>query len=306
VVGNMDKMLKTVTHPFVPDHVAFARREIMLTQDAGGCPEGTVQGQRCDLRFLDAAPYASKIRAGDWIVSHTGDDERHLWQIVDATRRSECHQISVKPTVDSARMLFAGSGDGQMEALYYSRLTPAKYYLDVLGLYLLNLVVANSPVTVNDREKINAEELGVRMGGAAISADPNDAGRAPGLISGLMELFQGGKNQLRDIFTFVAYVYLKLTWHDSSSSYYGTVGNRSENDLDPSEFLLEVVNDAKGLRNKVEEFLSVPRNTFENEWPTERRLGNVSENAQRDFEALVTTPLDIKQMMIELIRLPAA
>src|SRR5262245_41855205 len=66
VAGDMDKMLKTVTHPFVPHHVAFARREVMLTAapaDADG-GEGA-KGQRLELRFLDSAPSGSVVRAGD-------------------------------------------------------------------------------------------------------------------------------------------------------------------------------------------------------------------------------------------------
>ena len=78
--------------------------------------------------------------------------------------------------------------------------------------------------------------------------------------------------------------------------------SRGQDELDPTEFLLDVVNDAKMLRNKVEDFLSVPRNTFENEWPTERRLGNVTESARRDFEALVAAPLDMRQLMAELLQ----
>src|SRR5262245_32910333 len=116
-----------------------------------------------------------------------------------------------------------------------------------------------------------------------------------------MELFHGARSPLRDIFAFTAYVYLKLTWHDSAASYYGRVARLGE-DVDPSEFLLDVVNDAKTLRNKVEDALGVPRNTFENEWPTERRLQNVRAEAQREFDALRDEPLDIKQLMGELMR----
>lgn len=169
---------------------------------------------------------------------------------------------------------------------------------------MLNLIIANSPVTSNDREKINVAELGARVSNASTMLSPDAGGREQpsGVIDGILDLFQGGKNGLRDIFRFVAYVYLKLTWHDSDASYYGNVANLRGDDPDPTDFLLDVVNDAKTLRNKVEDFLSVPRNTFENEWPTERRLQSLPPHTQRDFEALVAAPLDIKQMMTDLIR----
>jgi hypothetical protein len=123
------------------------------------------------------------------------------------------------------------------------------------------------------------------------AVDPDAKTQPPGIIDSIIGLVHGSKNELQAVFAFVAHVYLKLTWHDSASSYCGAAADRGQDELDPTEFLLDVVNDAKMLRNKVEDFLSVPRNTFENEWPTERRLGNVTENARRDFEALVTAPL---------------
>ncbi len=59
------------------------------------------------------------------------------------------------------------------------------------------------------------------------------------------------------------------------------------------------MNDAKKLRNKVEDFLGVPQNTFENEWPTPERLQRTGENVDRDFSALLASPLEIKQLIIE-------
>jgi hypothetical protein len=235
----------------------------------------------------------------------TSDDERHLWRIVEAAGSKDRYRIVVRPVADGAQGLFGGTEEAEVEALYYSRLVPARYYLDVLGLYLLNLVVANSPVTTTDREKISVDDLRAGAGETSmmIGADPSQKEQLADIVGGIIKLFQGvGKNGLRDIFGFVAYVYLKLTWHECSGSYYGKAAAERPEDLEPSEFLLDVVNDAKTLRNKVEDFLSVPRNTFENEWPTARRLQNASQGSQRDFEALLAAPVDIKQMMIDLIR----
>ena len=301
VVGDMDKMLKTVTHPFVPQDVAYARREVMLSPDAS---DSTADGRHFALRFLDAAPVARGVRVGDWIVSRSPDDERRLWRIVEATGTDERPHVVVAPASESTQPLAVDDKQGEVEALYYSRLVPAKYYLDVLGLYLLNLAVANSPVTCNGREKINVHDLLSRADGASTMVSPglHDRAPRPGIIDGIRELFQGERNQLRDILAFTAYIYLRLTWHDSVGSYYGKAAQRGTDDVDPSEFLLDVVNDAKTLRNEVEDFLGVPRNTFENEWPTERRLGHVSEGAQRDFAALVAAPVDIKQLMVDLLR----
>ena len=124
----------------------------------------------------------------------------------------------------------------------------------------------------------------------------------PGIWDGisLAALFDvGGKHGLRDIFDLIAQMYLRLTWHSAAVSYYGKAAADRQDDLDPSEFMLDVVNDAKTLRNKVEDFLSVPRNTFESERPTSTKLQNVKENAEEDFHTLLSTPLDIKQLIIE-------
>ena len=267
VAGDMDKMLRTVTHPFVPNQVAFARREVMLTKIANRASATTPKGERCALRFLDAASY-SKTRVRDWIVHRTLDDERHLWQIGVTFDTNGRDHIIVNPVGDPSRVLFNANQPTQIEALYYSRIVPAKYYLDVLGLYLLNLLVANSSLTTNNREKIDVDDLVERL-------DPDQKEQA-GLWDGISSIvtqprrfFEGSDtNQLRGIFEFIAQVYLNLTCHSSNSSYYGKAAAGREEDLDPSEFLLDVVNDAKTLRNKVEDFLSVPRNTFENERPT--------------------------------------
>ena len=52
----------------------------------------------------------------------------------------------------------------------------------------------------------------------------------------------------------------------------------------------------------MEDFLSVPRNTFENERPSMRRLQNSGDEVERDFGALLATPVDVKQLLIEARR----
>jgi serine/threonine protein kinase len=298
VVGDMDKMLRTVTHPFVPNQVAFARREVMLTKIDRGST--TQKGERCALRFLDAASY-TRARVRDWIVYGTLDDAPHLWQIVETLDTVGRDHVVVSPVGHSARLLFGADQNRQVEAVYYSRLVPAKYYLDVLGLYLLNLLVANSSCTTNNREKINVEEVGERVD--IVQREPASLWEGlSSLVAKPRSLFESKRNGLQNIFDFIAEVYVKLTWHNSSSSYYGKASGGRDVDVDPSEFLLDVVNDAKELRNKVEDFLSVPRNTFESEQPTDRRLKSVGDDAERDFGELVGKPLDIRQLIIEVRR----
>ena len=60
VLAEMDKMLKTVTHPFVPYQVAFARREVMLTKGDNGARVAPSSGEGCNLRFLDAVSFAEQ------------------------------------------------------------------------------------------------------------------------------------------------------------------------------------------------------------------------------------------------------
>lgn len=283
--ADMDKMLKTVTHPFVPYQVAFARREVMLTRD--GSAPATGQDERCSLRFLDATALTSQVRPGDWVVTRAGDDERHLWEIVDVSGPNERRRVVLRPGPDHGAGLFEGLDDPQREAVYYSRLIPAKYYLDVLGLYLLNLFVANSPLTINGREKIHVEEPAERV-----------ARNPTGFIYNMLRP-QNGKSVVRDIYGMVAGMYHRLTCHESTGSYYGQ-GARGGAEPKSSDILLAVVNDAKALRNKVEEFLAVPRNTFENELPCVDRLTHVGPEAQRQFDVLVKDPLDIKAMMFEM------
>jgi hypothetical protein len=305
VTGDMDKMLRTVTHPFVPNQVAFARREVMLTRLANSVSATTSKGERCALRFLDAASYG-RPRVRDWIVYRTLDNERHLWQIVEKLDTTGRDHFVVSPIGDPARLLFGPDQGSQIEALYYSRIVPAKYYLDVLGLYLLNLMVANSSITLNNREKIDVDDLGQRVD-ADQKAESGLWDEISQIVSKPRRFFNGGdKNGLREIFEVIAQIYLKLTWHSSTASYYGKAAAGREEDLDPSEFLLDVVNDAKVLRNKVEDFLSVPRNTFENERPTLKRLQKVDGDAEQDFSTLLSSPLDIRHLIGDVSRRPDA
>ena len=92
-------------------------------------------GERCGLRFLDATSLTSNVQEGDWIVTRAAEDERHLWRIVEASGLNERRDVVPVPrNRESAPPLFAGAHDEQREAIYYSRIVPAKYYLDVLGL----------------------------------------------------------------------------------------------------------------------------------------------------------------------------
>ena len=118
----MDKMLRTFTHPFVPNPVAFARRDIMLTKETSGGGAAMPETGRCSLRFLDAASFASKVRARDWIVTRAADDERHLWRIVEASGPNERRQLALCPMADVTPALFTAVEDDQREAIYYSRI----------------------------------------------------------------------------------------------------------------------------------------------------------------------------------------
>jgi hypothetical protein len=122
----------------------------------------------------------------------------------------------VSPAHDSGRRLFGEGEGGQVEALYYCRLVPAKYYLDVLGLYLLNLLVANSPFTTNNREKIDVDHLAERFNPAPKDRPWPWGGLTDSIVNGSRRWFDsGGNNDLRDIFDFIAQTYLRLTWHSS-------------------------------------------------------------------------------------------
>ena len=81
------------------------------------------------------------------------------------------------------------------------------------GLYLLNLLVANSPITTNDREKIDVGDLAQR--GAFTKKE--QAGLWDGLtdiVTNPRRLFEGDEtNRLHAIFGMIVDIYVKLTWH---------------------------------------------------------------------------------------------
>ena len=84
---------------------------------------------------------------------------------------------------------------------------------------------------MNDREKIDADDLCER----ADFIRKERSGIWNGIskvVAGPRGFFEGsGKNGLREIFEFIAQVYLNLTSHNSSTSYYGkAAGDRTEYD----------------------------------------------------------------------------
>ena len=69
VVGDMDKMLRTVTHPFVPNQVAFARREVMLTKIDSRGSEATRRENVAHSGFLTPLLQAARAGATGWSIA---------------------------------------------------------------------------------------------------------------------------------------------------------------------------------------------------------------------------------------------
>ena len=178
VSGDMDKLLRTFTHPFVPNAIAFARREIMLTRLGDGVGAGRSGGERCALRFLDAASYG-RPRAGDWIVHRTLDDERHLWRIAEMLDSSGRDHIALTPAGEDHRALF-GAGARPRSRRCSTAVSSPRSTWTILGLYLLKLLVANSrspPRTIGRRSRSRRWA----------STSPPTRTKPDGLLNGLLE-----------------------------------------------------------------------------------------------------------------------
>ena len=112
----MDKMLKTVTHPFVPNQVAFARREVMLTK-IGDRGSAAARRENDARSGFSTPPPTAGPASRDWIVYRTLGRREHLWQIVETLDTAGRDHIVVSPVGDSSRRLFGAGESGQIEAL---------------------------------------------------------------------------------------------------------------------------------------------------------------------------------------------
>lgn len=207
--NNLEQLIRSATNPFVPNWVAGLRRDIQLFVQQVHNGEMSIQ---CKYRFRDASLFDSKVTPGDWIVC-----QGQLWKVVEPINNNtltiELETIEVEPINESK---VEWPVNGEVRGTYFTAFDPFKYYLDMLGMYLQQLIFAYSPITTTTRKRLNIPEVL-----HTLEVHPPITLTARDLDSA---------NKLKDIFVDYVYLLLRLTLHESEDSYFHRAKSKSETD----------------------------------------------------------------------------
>jgi serine/threonine protein kinase len=147
----LELLIRSASNPFVPNEIAGMRRDIKLlrSQDPGASGQERI---KCRYRFRDTAIVSRNPSEHDLIVVG-----------------SQLYRIDKKSNGNELEIEFLGKGspteaalwDGKnyADAIYFSRIDPLKYYLEMLGLYLQQLVLTYSPITTTTRDRVDIHAL---------------------------------------------------------------------------------------------------------------------------------------------------
>jgi hypothetical protein len=147
----LELLIRSASNPFVPNEIAGMRRDIKLlrSQDPGASGQERI---KCRYRFRDTAIVSRNPSEHDLIVVG-----------------SQLYRIDKKSNGNELEIEFLGKGspteaalwDGKnyADAIHFSRIDPLKYYLEMLGLYLQQLVLTYSPITTTTRDRVDIHAL---------------------------------------------------------------------------------------------------------------------------------------------------
>ncbi len=312
------KLNRDPSEPYVPDHLAFMRRNMQLfflghTSDAHGTQLDV------EYRFLDASPFGDQVTPGDKLVFSLPTGRRYLGSItdVDKDRRRlsatfadldldlNRQQPDISKAAEQDDVDVKATEQDGVAVAYYARLQPARYYLDMLALYLHQLFFAYSPLTGESRDKIDLRLLRESKPGALAISTPERPNRKWLLFGS-----QPKVSVLEQLHRRLAYMYLKLAFHESPDAYYQGYHRNSLKSL--REVIEQVAGDVDILRAEIGAALAGNRQAFKHRLPREEDLDPILDvqselPAERDPQSAAaaneTTEslIDVCKLMRELL-----
>jgi serine/threonine protein kinase len=243
--NRLELLIRSGSNSFVPNEIASMRRDIRLLRSRDA---GTRNDQRvtCKYRFRDSAIVSRDVSQGDWIV--VGNQ---LWTIIDKLPGRNELEIEWSPDFGgegySAEDLFK-DGSKPIDATYFSRIDPLKYYLEMLGLYLQQLVFTYSPITTTTRDRVDirallrAFEIGPRFRIYPLNLKP--------------------ECELREIYERCVHMLTQLTLHEADDSYYDIIirkKNSTSNGISQLDATMfnQIQRDAYNLYESVMKMLNI-------------------------------------------------
>ncbi len=205
--NQLELLIRSASNSFVPNEIASMRRDIRLLRLQ---PTETADGGKitCKYRFRDSAIISRAISEDDWIIIGS-----QSWKVVSVSTENvlDIELIEYKEGKIFIAEIFK-DGEKDVDATYFSKIDPLKYYLEMLGLYLQQLIFTYSPITTTTRDRVDIRTL-LRMFEIGPQFNLRDIKNSE---------WQSA-NDLEDIHEKFVYMYMNLTLHEAEGSYYNKI-----------------------------------------------------------------------------------
>jgi len=243
VDGFYTKIIQNYTNPFVPDSFSFLRKKISLTP----IPKKT---NKFKYKFLGSSPSADDISPGDIIIN-----DSMLWQVSNSeTIDHKNHIISlelISTENNSTEKITFNIENKTSYFIFYKRINPCKYYFKMLGCYLYHIFFVGIGENTIDKPLLT------NFSTIPIYLDHNRKDKNiidPSNIIGNIKNFDINSIDLKYIYQYITYMYLKLTFCENKDSYY-------EQKTEDNDRIYAVSDDVLSLKGLISNFLGMPSQT---------------------------------------------
>ncbi|KPA13229.1 Serine/threonine protein kinase-related domain protein [Candidatus Magnetomorum sp. HK-1] len=204
--GFYTKIIQNFTNPFVPDSFSFLRKKIAL--------EPLSEKNTFKYNFLGSSPSADDISPGDIIIN-----DSTLWCVADGINYED-HVISIEVMKDmnkSSENKTFNIDKNESYYIFYKRINPCKYYLKMLGCYLYHIFFVGIGENTIDKPLItNFATIPIHLDHDREDKNIID----PYSVINHKALANDDTIDLKKIYEYITYMYLKLTFCENKNSYY--------------------------------------------------------------------------------------
>lgn len=243
------KINRDITNPFVPNYITFIRRKIQLQpvqfSDMKSSESGDMdipEPNTFKYRFLDSALLGDSIEIGDWVIV-----KFKLCKIISISPEQQTVTLEYDLPSLQRETIIPGSDEQQSlatEHIFYKNLDPCKYYLQMLGIYLYHIffvglrdISQDKPLLITIAQSIRY--LNIWQNDDVVKINEQDA-----------NLASKKDPDIEDIYRFIRYMFMKLTFPEHANSYYMMKGTDKKR-------IVNVANDVGELQRLMANFLKV-------------------------------------------------
>jgi serine/threonine protein kinase len=250
------RIVQDVLNPFVPARITYVRRRVRLIKH-------TNADVGFKYSFLDSSQLNEPIKEGDWIVA-----SGKLYKIVAHNQQDHYIEL-IKESVEKVGIMNDSSHPDLHdiqggEYVFYQDLDRRKYYLEMLSLYLYNLIFAENEHVHSTRSKIHASELKLAGNYTIRTYNLNlpDKVFSHQIIPSISaadeyrkyygNLVKYAPQRLDLIYKSTAHILTKLIFHNDPQSYYMRVAHRGGEKDFTEELAGIILDDLDELRSAIE------------------------------------------------------